>query len=84
MLDSPSANPPVAAAVLNVTVQLSVPAPVIDPLAQVRALSTGTVTPVPFRAIAVEAPLEELLMRVIIPETEPAVVGSNCTVTVTV
>jgi len=35
-------NPPLAAAVLNVTVQLSVPAPVNDPLLQLRALSVGT------------------------------------------
>ena len=39
-------NPPVGAAALNVTVQLSVPAPIIDPLAQVRLLNTGD--PVPF------------------------------------
>jgi hypothetical protein len=36
-----SANPPVAAAALNVAVQLSVPAPVIDPLTHVSALNTG-------------------------------------------
>jgi len=37
-----TANPPLGAAALSVTVQLSVPAPVIDPLAQVSALNTGT------------------------------------------
>ena len=39
--DRPTANPPVGAAVLNVTVQLSVPAPVIDPLVHVSALSVA-------------------------------------------
>ena len=34
-------NPPVAAAALRVTVQLSVPAPVNDALPQVRAFNTG-------------------------------------------
>jgi hypothetical protein len=36
-----TANPPLGAAAFSVTVQLSVPAPVIDPLAQVSALNTG-------------------------------------------
>jgi hypothetical protein len=35
-------SPPLAAAALNVTVQLSVPAPVNDPLLQLRTLSVGT------------------------------------------
>jgi hypothetical protein len=38
-------NPPLGAAVFNVTVQLSVPAPVIDPLVHVKPVSTGTATP---------------------------------------
>jgi len=37
-------NPPVGAAALNVTVQLSVPAPVNDPLVQLRALTVGALT----------------------------------------
>jgi hypothetical protein len=73
-------NPPVAAAVFRVTVQVSVPAPVIDPLLQLRALNTGT--PVPLRLTRVEEPLEELLVRVREPEAAPAAVGSNCTVSV--
>jgi hypothetical protein len=40
-----TANPPLGAAAFSVTVQLSVPAPVIDPLAQVSALNTGTLGP---------------------------------------
>ncbi len=55
-------NPPLAAAAFSVTVQLSVPAPVNDPLVQLSALSTGT--PVPLRLTAVEDPLEELLVSV--------------------
>jgi hypothetical protein len=75
-----TANPPVAAAAFRVTVQLSVPAPVIDPLLQLRALNTGT--PVPLRPTRVEEPLEELLVRVREPEAAPAAVGSNCTLSV--
>jgi hypothetical protein len=41
LLARPTAKPPVGAAVLNVTVQLSVPAPVIDPLVHVSALSVA-------------------------------------------
>jgi hypothetical protein len=77
-----TAKPPVAAAVFRVTVQLSVPAPVIEPLVQLSPLSTGT--PVPLRPTTVEVPLEELLVNVSEPETAPAVAGSNCTVSVAV
>jgi hypothetical protein len=75
-------NPPVAAAAFRVTVQLSVPDPVNEPLVQLSALSTGT--PVPLRLTTVEVPPEELLVRVSEPEMAPAVVGSNCTVSVAV
>jgi hypothetical protein len=74
-------NPP-AAAVFSVTVQLSLPAPVIDPLAQLSAVSAGI--PVPLRLISVEVPLDELLVRVNEPLAAPAIVGSNCTVSVAV
>jgi hypothetical protein len=77
-----TANPPLAAATFSVTVQLSVPAPVIDPLLQLSPLNTGT--PVPLRPIRVELPLEELLVRVSWPVAAPAVLGSNCTVSVAV
>ena len=40
-----TANPPLAAAVLSVMVQLSVPAPVNDPVVQLRALSVGVLPP---------------------------------------
>ena len=77
-----TARPPVAAAAFNETVQLSVPAPVSELAEQVSPLSTGT--PVPLRAIVVDVPLEELLVRVTCPVTEPAAVGSYCTVSVAV
>ncbi len=75
-------NPPLAAAAFKVTVQLSLPAPVIDPLAQLNALRTGT--PLPLKLITVDVPLDELLVKVNEPEAVPAVLGSNCTVNVAV
>jgi hypothetical protein len=55
-------RPPASAAAFSVTVQLSVPAPVIDPLVQASPLSTGT--PLPFRPMEVEDPVDELLVMV--------------------
>ncbi len=75
-------NPPVAAAAFRVTVQLSVPDPVNEPLVQLSPLSTGT--PVPLRLTPIKVPPEELLVRVSEPEMAPAVVGSKCTVSVAV
>ena len=49
LLDRLTAWPPVPAAAFSVTVQASVPAPVIDPLVQLSPLSTGC--PVPLRAM---------------------------------
>ena len=77
-----TAKPPVGAAAFRVTVQLSVPAPVIEPLVQLSALSIGT--PVPLRVTTAEVPLEELLVRVSWPVAASAVVGSKCTVRVAV
>jgi hypothetical protein len=77
-----TAKPPVAAAAFSVTVQLSVPAPVIEPLAQVNPVSTGT--PVPLRLTTVDVPVDELLVSVSDPVTAPAAVGSNWTVSVAV
>jgi hypothetical protein len=62
LLDRFTVKPPLAAAALSDTVQLSVPAPVMDPLLQLSALSTGT--PVPLRLTTVEDPVEELLVKV--------------------
>jgi hypothetical protein len=75
-------KPPLTEAAFSVTVQLSDPTPVIDPLVQLSPLNTGT--PVPVRLIKVEVPLVELLVKVSEPEAEPAAVGSNCTVSVAV
>lgn len=75
-------NPPLPAVAFNVTVQLSVSAPVIDPLVQFNALSPGT--PFPLRLITVDVPVEELLVRVSEPVAAPPAVGSNCTVNVAV
>jgi hypothetical protein len=55
-------NPPLGAAAFSVTVQLSVPAPVIDPLVQLSPLSTGT--PMPSSPTFFEAPSTELLVSV--------------------
>ncbi len=77
-----TAKPPLAAAVFRVSEQLSVPAPVIEPLVQLNPVSTGT--PVPLRLMAVDVPVEELLVNVNDPEAAPAAVGSNCTVNVAV
>jgi hypothetical protein len=74
--------PPFPAAAFNVTVQLSVPAPVIDPFAQVSPFSTGT--PVPFRLTVVDVPLDELLLSVRAPVEAPVPVGANWTVNVAV
>jgi hypothetical protein len=75
-------NPPLAAAAFSVTVQLSVPAPVIEPFVQLSALNTGN--PVPLRLTTVEDPVEELLVRVSCPVAGPAAVGANFTVSVAV
>ena len=45
LLDRFTACPPVAAAALSVTVQVSVPAPVTDPLVQLRALNAALTAP---------------------------------------
>jgi len=71
-----------AAAVFNVTVQESEPAAVIELLAQVRPVSTGM--PVPLRLTVVDAPVEELLVKVSVPVDAPATVGPNSKVRVAV
>jgi hypothetical protein len=68
-------NPPLAAAAFSVTLQASVPAPVIDELVQESALSTAT--PVPLRATVAVPLVNELLLIVKVPEAAPAVAGSN-------
>ena len=75
-------TPGLTAGAFSVTVQVSVPTPVINPLVQLSALNTGT--PAPVRLIRVEVPVVELLVKVNEPVSEPAAVGSNCTVSVAV
>ncbi len=82
LLARPTASPPLAAATFNVTVQASVAAPVTEPFAQVKPVSTGM--PVPLRLTTADPPVDELLVRVSEPVSAPATVGSNCTVSVAV
>lgn len=82
LLERLTADPPLAAAVFNVTVQLSVPEPVNERLAQLSPLSTGT--PVPLTPTTVEVPPAELLVTDTCPLAAPAAVGSNCTLSVSV
>jgi hypothetical protein len=82
LLARPTANPPLAAATLIVTEQVSVAAPVSEPLLHVSPVSAGI--PVPLRLTMVDVPVDELLVSVSDPVSEPATVGSNCTVSVAV
>jgi hypothetical protein len=75
LLERVTANPPGAAAAFRVTVQLSVPEPVMEAVVQLKLLRTGT--PVPLSAITDDVPLEELLVSVICPDDEPETVGLN-------
>lgn len=73
--------PPLGAGALRDTVQASVAAPVMDPLAQANPFNVGTedAVPVPLRVIAAVIPVELLLLLVMVnvPVTAPAAVGSN-------
>jgi hypothetical protein len=78
LLERLTVNPLLGAAPLSVTVQVSVPAPVIDPLEHVSSVNVGGGTaPVPLKLMSEEEPVEELLSIVIWPVSGPAVVGSN-------
>jgi hypothetical protein len=74
--------PPLAAAAFRVAVQTLEPEPVNDAASQDSPLSA--VVPVPLRIITVGDPVVELLEMLNCPVTEPADVGSNCTVNVAV
>jgi hypothetical protein len=67
--------PPEGAKPFSVTVQASVPAPVIEALPQESDFKLAS--PVPLRVTVVEAPVEELLAIAIWPVAVPEVVGSN-------
>jgi hypothetical protein len=75
-------NPPLAAATFKATEQLSDPAPATELLLQVSPVNAGM--PVPLRLIAVELPVDELLVSVSDPVIAPAAAGSSCTVRVAV
>jgi hypothetical protein len=68
-------TPPVGATPLRVTVQESVPEPVNEE--ELHETAVSATVPVPLRLTTVEAPVLELLAKVSVPLTAPAVVGSN-------
>jgi hypothetical protein len=74
--------PPEGAKPFSVTVQASVPAPVIEALPQESDFKLAS--PVPLRVTVVEAPVEELLAIAIWPVAVPEVVGSNWMLSVAV
>jgi hypothetical protein len=67
--------PPLGAAAFNLTVQLSEAVPVSEALLQDRALTTAR--PVPVRPMVEVLPAYALLERVTVPESVPALAGSN-------
>ena len=65
LLARPTLKPPLPAAAVSVTVQVSLPDPVIDPLLQESTLKpAGTAVPVPVRLITAVPLLDELLWMV--------------------
>jgi hypothetical protein len=68
-------KPALVAAAFSVTLQASVPAPVMDELVQEIEFRTGT--PAPLNAMAAVPLVDELLLMVSVPVAAPAVVGSN-------
>lgn len=82
LLVRPTVRPPLGTVVFVVTVQLSVPAPVIVVLAQFNLVSLGT--PLPFSPIFHEAPLDALLLMERLPVVDPVAAGLNCKVRVAV
>jgi hypothetical protein len=80
LLPSFTISPVLSAAAFKVTVQLSVPPPVIDPVAQLSVVRTGT--PRPERETPFDAPSTELLVNVSCPADVPVALGLNCTLSV--
>ena len=65
LLDRLTLSPPLGAAALSLTVQASVPDPVMDPPLQESAFNAaGAAVPVPLRAMIALALIEELLAMV--------------------
>ena len=84
LLERIAVKPPDGAAEVSVTVQASVPEPVMDELTQVSPLSAAVTVPLPVRARVEVPPPAELLEMVNCPVAAPADAGSNCTVKVVV
>jgi hypothetical protein len=86
LLDKLTLIPPLGAVALSVTVQASVPIPVMDALLQESALSVAVpaadvvVAPVPLRLTVAVPSVEELLEMVSFPVAAPVAVGWNCIV----
>jgi len=71
--------PPLGAAAVSVTVQASVPDPVMAPLLQDSAPNAaGAAVPVPLRLIIAVPLVEELVAMVSCPVAVPATAGLNC------
>jgi len=82
LLERATDTPPVGAALASVTVQLSVPAPVMDEFVQAnpfKAGAEGAATPVPLSPTVTDAFDSELSAMVSWPVALPAAVGANCT-----
>jgi len=78
LLERLTVIPPLGAALLNVTLHASVPAPVIEEFVHDIAFKSGVVeVPVPLRLTTADGLVEELLVIVNWPVAAPAVVGSN-------
>ena len=73
MLDRLTLSPPLGAAAVSVTVQPSVPAPVMDPLLHDSALKTGTGTAMV--SVSVALPVPALLVALSVIVEVPAAVG---------
>jgi hypothetical protein len=80
LLERLTLKPPLGAASVSVTVQASVPAPVMDALPQDNALSAALLDapPVPRSLTIAVGLIEELLVMVNCPVTSPVVAGLNC------
>jgi hypothetical protein len=84
LLERLTTSPPFPAPALRLTVQKSVPDPVIEALVQESALSVPGAVTVPLRLITVDGLVEELLVRVSCPVAAPMAAGSKLTISVAV
>ena len=85
LLDRLTLSPPLAAAELSLTVQSSVPDPVLELLSQERSLNAGDggafVIPVPFKLMTTLLLVETSLVTMRFPVAVPGLAGLNCTST---